>query len=218
MTAARSGAGRDHGVTLVEFVVAAVLTSLVAAATVGVFAGALRSMRHASVRNATAADVRVAMEQVTRELRVATVPSGAAAALVSATPTALSFYSAIDRTGTDVHPYRIDYTYDGTCLKVTQTPSLDKTATPDTANARTTCLLRTTTAPSFTYYPSGAISVNGITTPALDASAGLSAANLAAVRSVEITLSGQSADAADITGTPLRSRVTLTNVAAGAGG
>lgn len=205
----------DRGVTLVELVVAASLTSLVAALTVGVFTGALRTLRHSSVRNATAADVRVAMEQLTRELRVATVPDGDPAALVSATPTALSFYTAINRTGTDVYPYRIDYTYDGTCLRATRTPSVDAAGTLDVTRAATTCLLRTTIGPTFTYYRSGAISVNGIETPAIDASAGLSVAELAATRSIEITVTGQNAQDTDIAGTQLRSRVTLTNVAAG---
>ena len=222
MTATRR---RDAGLSVVEVVVAAALGGLVIAATLAVFSGALRSVRAVSVRTSASADTRIAMEQVTRELRVATRPDGALAALVSATPTTLSFYSLIDRSGTaaganaDVSPSRIDYAYNGSCVTGTTTPMLagNGSWTLDSVHAVTRCLLRTTTAPVFTYYASGAISVNGVDTPALAAVSGLAASDLPLVQSIEVTLTSSSATTTDIPVAQLRSRVTLTNVLLGGG-
>ena len=223
----RSGSGRrrDAGLSVVEVVVAAALSSLVMAATLAVFSGAMRSVRAVSVRTSSSADTRIAMEQVTRELRVATQPTGTTSAVISGTPTALSLYSLIDRTGTvaganaDVSPSRIDYAYNGSCLTGTTTPMLANNGswTPDAAHAVTKCLLRTTTAPLFSYFATGAISVNGVDTPALSAASGLAAADLPLVQSIEVTLTSSSATTTDIPAAQLRSRVTLTNVLLGGG-
>jgi hypothetical protein len=225
-TGRRTGRRLDDGLSLVEVVVAAGLSSLVIAGTLSVFTGAMRSVRAVSVRTSASADTRIAMEQVTRELRVATRPDGTAAALVSGTDSSLSFYSLIDRSGTalganaDVSPTRIDYAFNGSCVTGTATPMLPNAGggwTLDGPHAVTRCLLRAAVAPRFRYYPTGAISLNGVDTPALSASAGLATSDLPLVQSIEVTLTSTSAATADIPAAQLRSRVTLTNVLLGAG-
>ena len=173
------------------------MSCLVIGATLTVFTGSLRSVRAVSVRTSASADTRIAMEQLTRELRVATQPNGTAAALVSGTPSALSFYALLDRSGSsvaangDVSPSRIDYAFNGSCVTGTTTPMLANGTggwTPDAAHAVTRCLLRTTVGPVFAYYATGAISVNGVDSTAMSAGSGLAASDLPLVQSVEVTL------------------------------
>ncbi len=207
--------------SLVEVTIAAAMSCLVIGGTLAVFTGSLRSVRAVSVRTSASADTRIAMEQLTRELRVATQPNGTAAALVSGTPSALSFYALLDRSGSsvaansDVSPSRIDYAFNGSCVTGTTTPMLANGTggwTLDAAHAVTRCLLRTTVGPVFGYYATGAISVNGVDSTAMSAGSGLAASDLPLVQSVEITLTSTTATTGDIPAAQLRSRVTLTNV------
>lgn len=215
----------DRGVSLVEVLVAASLALVVCVAAVSVFAGAMRSVRFVTARTNDITDARIAMEQMTRELRVAVRPAGKTSALVSADVSSVSFYALLNRgagapTNVDTAPTRLDYAYDGTCVNVTRTPMTKAAGVwSESGTGVTTCLLRTTTAPQFAYFATGAIRVGAVDVPALTVPVGgLPLAALTGVQSVEVTLVGRGAQTQDVAGSVLRSRVTLANVLISMGG
>jgi Tfp pilus assembly protein PilW len=214
----------DTGMSVVELVVAMMCASIVLAGVAGVFVGVMRVTRVVAVKTAATSDGRVAMEAMTRSLRVTSRPDGITAAFTQATPTSVSFYSSLNRGTTGEPPQTfVEYSWDGACLNESQTTSQAVTSPPSTgpfytwpaANRRTTCLVRTTTAPAFSYYDDPLITSGGTTvTPMPDTS---TAALRKAIRSVQVTLTVQDAANTAIAGTPLTSRVTLTNVLADPG-
>ena len=207
----------DSGVSLVELVVAMAVGSILLTAVATVFIGTLRAVRTTTVKTATAADTRLGVEAMTRTLRVAVQPAGTDAAIVSASPTAVSFYTLINRTGatTQPAPTLVEYGWDGTCVTEAQTPPRTLTSPPaagpfyawDTGRA-SKCLFRTSVAPAFTYYADGA------TTTALT----LGTDPLSDIQSVQIALTARDAANADVAGVTSTVRVTLRNVVYAAGG
>jgi Tfp pilus assembly protein PilW len=218
----------DRGASLAELTVVMALGAVLLTGVSATFVGMLGAVRTVTVTTSTVPDVRLAVEAVTRTLRVAYQPPGMpasqASALVTATPTALSFYALLNRTGGDSTtqplPTLVEYAWDGTCFNQALTPARALTSPPaggpiyawDTGRS-VTCLLRTTQPPSFTYYPRGAIDVNGAAVAALSTpSAGLDLQTRKTVQSVQVALTGDVSSGSHQV--PLLARVTLQNIVA----
>jgi prepilin-type N-terminal cleavage/methylation domain-containing protein len=211
----------DAGFSLPELMVTIGVLSIVMTAVGTVFIGSLKSIREVRERTVTAADARIALEAVTRNLRVAVRPDGEDAALTLATGSSLTFYSLRNRSGTtaDPLPTKVEYSWDGTCLNEAFTPARTLTAPPAAGpfyawdTGRTTkCLVRTTVAPSFAYYTTPEISTGGVdNSPMTVPVAGLADTDLPLVQSVQVSLAVK-VTGGQTNGTTVLDRVTLNNV------
>jgi type II secretory pathway component PulJ len=192
--------------------VAAALGVLILTASAMAFVAAMRTVRSVSVSTTSVADARVAMEAVTRTLRVAYKPKTATSAVLIAQPNRVQFWALLNRTGSPslVEPPAtlVDYQYAGGCLTETQTLG---------ATTRTKCLVRTTVAPTFTYYASGALAVGGVPVTALPSSPQVAAASLPDIRSVEVQLTVLPTGVPAGSALPVISRVTFENLTAAGG-
>lgn len=205
--------------TLVELTVSMFIGSVVLAALATVFVGATHTERAVIARTTTTADARVAMEAMTRGLRVTVDPPGTATAFAVAGDNTVTFYSSLTTptATTDPAPTKIQYTYDTTrkCLARTEWPATGSFPTyswPD-ATKHSTCLAfgsLTTGAPAlFTYYASG----DG--TVAVPTIAGVvPTVNLPNIRAVGLNLSLSSANSTAAPATVLSDRVELVNLIA----
>ena len=157
---------------------------------------------------------------MTRAVKVADVPHGENAAMVSASPTGMSFYALLNRSGSasasQPVPTLVQYSWTAgsNCLTETQTPGAAISNPADggpyfqwpATGSTAKCLLRTATAPVFTYYASA-----DLTATALPGS-NLSAGNLALVRSVGLYLTATDPANPGVLGVPAENRVTLENL------
>lgn len=218
----------DRGMTLVELSVTTALAGIVLVGLLTVVLAITRGVRAVTTTTAAAADLRVALEEVSRLLRVAYRPPGEPSAVVSATGTGMSFYALVDRTGgvAPPPPVLVSYTYDGTCLNETRTAGRKLSAVTAggslyawDATPVTSCLLRTAQAPAFTYYTSGAVtSTSADPTPLPVPAGGLALVGRQSVQSVTVAATSADARRPDVQAVPVRVRVTLQNVVAEAGG
>jgi Tfp pilus assembly protein PilW len=211
--------------TLVELMIAMFVTSILLASVATVFTGTLRGVRTVNAKTSTAADARIAMEAISRTLRVAYTPAEEDSALVSATATSLSFYALLNRTGSASSalplPTLIEYGWDGTCLTEAQTPGRNLSVASSTGSIMawdtgrvSKCLARTTVAPDFSYYLNAAAGTE-IPIPAVG---GLSLTARQTVGSIEFALTIQDPNTSDIKGVPIVDRATLINVQINTGG
>jgi len=193
---------------MVELGVAMMIAAVLMAATAAAFIGAMRTVRSVNASTSSVADARTAMEAVTRTLRVAYKPAGQPSAVVSAGPNGVRFWALLNRSGgptlTDPPPTLVDYAYSGGCLTETQSVG---------GATRTKCLVRTTVAPTFTYFDTGAASVAGVPAAPLPATP----PDLTVVRSVEVALTVRTPNDPVATALPVVTRVTLENVPAAGG-
>jgi prepilin-type N-terminal cleavage/methylation domain-containing protein len=202
----------DAGMTLVELLVAMFVTSILLAGVATVFTGTLGAVRTVNVKTSTTADGRIAMEAITRTVRVAFQPSGQSSALILATTSKLSFYALLNRTGVNTATplaSLIEYDWDGTCITEAQTPGRTNGAGAvvwDTGRV-SKCLARTSVAPSFAYYTSGSSS-----TPMVVPTAGLIDTDRQDVVSIQASVTIKDAANPSVTGVPVSDRITLINV------
>lgn len=206
----------DSGYTLVELLVAMGVASVLLVAIGVVFQAVTSGVRTIDTQVSTVGDGRIAMEAMTRSLRVAAIPPAGnqTSAVLTATQNSVSFFSLLNRTGspatTTPNPTLITYSFDGTCINETRTPQ--RTASDGSVlwdqNAGTTCLARTTTAPVFAYYTSGLSTTTALTVPLT----GLTAANRVNVRSIQVSLTVTDPKNPSVKPIRLTDRVTLTNV------
>lgn len=213
----------DDGVGLPELLVSMIVFAIVMAAVVAVFTNTIDIVRFVSTKTSTTADASIAMEAMTRSIRVAVIPTGESAAIVSAQPGRLVFYSSLNRGAgqTGVRPTRVTYAYNaGTgCLQETQVPATDS-AVPGrpfvwTSAGTTKCLIRTAAAPEFVFFADGRVVGSDGTTPVapLPMTAGvLPADSLDDVVSIQMSLTVTDPAAVDVRGTRVTDRVTLANV------
>jgi hypothetical protein len=214
VTRNRGARATDDGVTVVELVVASAVGSLLLAVVATLVIGALRTIDVLTVRSGTVGDARIALEAMSRNIRVAAQPPGASAALVSASPTELSFWALLDRgapaSDAPPTPTFVRYRYVGNCLtqSLTPAPGGTVTVTPPAATGPAGCLLRTVRPPVFTYYrvgePTGA--------SPLPASPQLAAADLLQVGSVRVLVQVQDPRRPDVAPLPVTVQVALENV------
>lgn len=224
----RDGRGPDAGMTLVELLVAMFVTSILLAGVATVFSGTMRGVRTVNTKTGTTADARIAMEAISRTLRVAIIPTNESSALVTAGPSTLTFYALINRTGSATAtplPSLIEYAWNGTC--VTEAQTLGRTLTVPASSGSTLawdtgrtskCLARTSIAPVFSYYKADASSgANAFTLIALPPS-GLALAARQTVISVRAAITISDANNPDVSGVPVTDQVTLINVQTITGG
>lgn len=220
--------------TLLELSVGMMLFSVIAAVVGAVTVASLSAARTAATRTSMAADARIAMEGVSRTLRVAVVPERVNTALTVAQPDAMTFYALLNRSGTsDPLPTMVEYYRDATknCLMQALTPARLLSPTSDTdplyawdTGRRTKCLVRTTQVPSvsspwFSYYTNAALTSGGSTVAPLAASASnLSLADRQDVVSVEFRLMVTDPANPTVKGVFDLVRVTLSNVSLADGG
>jgi Tfp pilus assembly protein PilW len=197
----------DHGLSVVELAVVMVVGTVLLTAATSFVVGMTRAVRAVNVSTASVSDARRAIEAVSRTLRVGYRPSGATAAVVSATSSSLDFYALLNRTGSassnQLPPTRVRYSWDGTCLNETQTSA---------GVATSKCLVRTSVAPAFSYYPSPQLDAT-----ALDATPALRNSDLPLVQSVEVTITVKDPTDPKAKSVPEKIRVTLANVVAATG-
>lgn len=217
----------DSGASLPELLVSMLLFTMIAGAIGAVFVSSMSSVRTTTTTNGTTADARLAMEAITRAMRVAVKPQGMASAIVEARSDRLVLFTSLQRSAAQstTRPTRVTYSYDPAtaCLNQTQVPAsanpgADRATVPLvwTAPGTTTCLVRTSVAPTYEYYATGALTT-AAGTPVLAMSlppTGLTADSLPTVVSVQVSVTAAAPGASDVPGVTARDRVTLTNVLA----
>ena len=208
----------------------AVLAAAVGTVTVGSF----KAVRTATVKISTGADARLAMEVMSRTMRVAVLPTGEASAITVGGYDAISFYALLSRTASTATPLPtfVEYYRDAAskCLMEAQTPARVLAVPAGTSiyawdTGRTVhCVARTTQVPTaaspwFSYYTTGQLVSGGsATVPLTVPTGGLLLAARQSVRSVEVTLTVTDPNNPTITGVSDKVRVTLGNVSLGNGG
>lgn len=224
----RRAARDDSGLSLTELLVTMMVFGILAVVLGSVFNNTMRTVRFVSAKTSTTADTRIAMESMSRALRVALTPQGQPSAFVSAGPNSVTFYSSLARGAgqTADLPTRVTFDYVAAtgCLRQTQVLAVP-TGVPATPLAWTgastsTCLIRTYTAPTFDYFDDGRLvrddgtTVNPLTIPAGGFSSSSSPDVMASIVSVQVALNVQDPSVTDVRGVQARDRVTLTNVLA----
>lgn len=225
MSAHRSTArtARDEGgFSLPELLVAMALTSILLAALAGIFTSNLRTTSRISAKVTATADARLAVDTMSRRLRVAVAPDATQAAFATTDPRSVTFYASLVGTAaggvttraTDPKPTKVEYsvvpaTFSGqttTCLREVLTPAVGSAApyTYPAAGAKSRCLaygaLNADGAPLFTYFQSG--------------SGAAPAASRDDVRSVGASLSIAATTGGQRAATTAATRVTCPNVRA----
>jgi Tfp pilus assembly protein PilW len=210
-----------------ELVVTMMVASLVLAGLGTVVVSLTQGARTLNITTGASADVRLALEAMSRMLRVAYRPAGEPSAIVTADVNTVSFYALVDRTngGTPPPPVLITYAWDPVKQCVTESKTAGRTLSAVSATGSlyawdatpaVSCLLWTPTRPVFSYAANGALTSTGADPTSLTIpTGGLTLMSRQTVQSVRVSVSGP---------TPARgpvvvasTRVTLQNVVAEAG-
>ncbi len=211
--------------TVVELVVAASISVMVLAAVAVVVIVTASTTRESTVRAGNTREVRGAAEIITTALRVGVRPAGEPAAVLTAKPDEIAFYALLNRTGAAataaLAPTRVRYFWDPTTKCLTQSRIVGAAVTSPpaggpfwtwTAAPEVRCVMKTTTAPQFSYYNTAQISVGATPVPSLTAgSSGLAGATLPQVNSVQMLITAQNPTNPDVPGSTVLDRVTLSN-------
>lgn len=224
----------DDGTTLPELLISMVLTSLVVALVAATFVSTVRITRVSQQKLTQSGDAVVALDSMSRRLRVAVVPTGTTVvapavptAFESATATSTTFYALLEKRGTptpcptsgvtvpgcgELKPTRVTYAVDTTrrCLLETLA-NASGTAAPYSylpADSISRCIAYgsfSSRSRLFSYYPDGQSA-----TAFDDGTGSVGPADLCRIRSVRIdlTVTGGSATS----GTSVVSRLTLPNI------
>lgn len=224
----RRAARDDSGVSLTELLVTMMVFSVLAIVVSAVFSNTVRSVRFVSAKTSTTADTRIAMESMSRALRVALTPQGQVAAFVSIGPNSVTFYSSLARgvgqTAELPTQVTFDYVPATGCLRQTQVlavpTGLPATPLAWTGASSSKCLIRTYTAPTFEYFDDARLTqadgsaVVPLTVPAGGLTSATSPDPLKSIVSVQVSLNVQDPSITDVRGVQARDRVTLTNILA----
>ncbi|GAB6904002.1 hypothetical protein [Kineosporia succinea] len=197
---------RDAGLSLAELVVAVGVASVLMIAIGVVFNGTLQGVGALQVKTSATADARIAMEAMTRSVRVVYKPDKQSA-IEQNQANAITFYALLNRTGSAVtqmpQPTKVQYLFEGNCIRQKTWPaSVDAAGnvTWPSSGLVSTCLARTSVAPTFTYYPTGSGTAT-VTDPNL-------------VRSIGISVEVRDPARPKVKSVQLVGRVTLTNLVA----
>jgi Tfp pilus assembly protein PilV len=213
----RGEADSDAGISLAEMLIAMMLASVVMITLGTLFISSFRENRTVIGKTNSTQDARIAMEAMTRELRVAATPNGQTTAITSATATAVTFYSSIgaSTSSTDPNPSLVTLRIDTTnkCLwrEITPATVVGTTLTWPTASKKAGCVARgninASGADLFTYYPmnaDGSVATTAYT-------AGQLSTNLGNIGAIGLALSvGDVANPA-VNPTVLQDQVSLVN-------
>lgn len=212
----------DRGVSLIEMIIVMTLLSLVVTLVATVFVSSLRQNRTVIAKTTSTADARIAMEALSRDLRVALPPDGASPAVSKAEPGHVEYYAALGASTatTDPLPSRVDFSIDSTvrCLRRDITPAVQVGANltwPASGTVSTCVALGDVNADGsalFTYLPLATVLVPN--PPAFDASApgGVAATNLSSIASVRINLRVTDTTSPAVPPTLVQGQVSLINV------
>ena len=217
----------ERGYSVGELVVTMVVAALVLAGLGTVVISLTQGARALNTTTGSSADVRIALESMSRMLRVAFRPPGEPSAIVAADASSISFYALVDRTNgvAPPPPVLLTYSWDSTtgCLRETRTAGRRLSAVSATgslyawdATPSVACLLWTTTGPVFSYATNGALtSAGGDPAPLSIPAGGLSLTARQTVQSVGVRVSGSPPARGPVVAAS--TRVTLQNVVAEAG-
>jgi hypothetical protein len=214
VTSKRRARPTDHGFSVVELAVASAVGGVLVAVIATLLIGALRTIDVLTVRSRSVGDARIALEAMSRKIRVAVQPPGASAALASASSTELSFWALLDRgaqpSDETPTPTFVTYRYDGQCLTQTLTPAPAGavTAVPPAVTGPAACLLRTLRPPVFTYYGAG----DPAGAAPLPANPQVAADELFKVGSVRVLVQVQDPRRPDVAPLPVTVEVAMENV------
>jgi type II secretory pathway pseudopilin PulG len=221
----------DAGLSLVELTISMMIVSVLAIAIGGVTITSFRALRIAQVRVSTAADARVAMEAISRNLRVAVTPVGQPSAIMKGDVGEVRFYALLSRTtpgNTTPAPTFVEYYRQNNCVMEDETPASGPgpvyTWPPGGRTSR--CLVRTTqvptsAAPLFSYYDSSQLQSNGSSATPLTVPTdgnGLTPTQRVSVVSVGVTLTVIDPANPTVAGATDQAQVTLDNVSLAAPG
>jgi Tfp pilus assembly protein PilW len=217
LRAATAAGRRESGLSLAEMLIAMMMASVVLLTLGSLFISSFRENRTVIGKTTSTADARIAMEAMTRELRVAAVPPGQATAITSATATAVTFYASIGTTTatTDPQPQLVTLRIDNTnhCLwrEITPATVVGTVWSWPAANKAAGCVARgninASGADLFTYYPlnsDGSIGTTPFTAAQLST-------NLGKIGAVGLTLSVTDTANPTVNPTVLQDQVTLIN-------
>jgi prepilin-type N-terminal cleavage/methylation domain-containing protein len=218
----------DDGVTLTELIVTMVVLGVLVSATVLMVTASMRVSGGTKERMDQSNSATIAMQRVSRTLRTAVLQSQLTttctlaicteSAFLKGTPTSVQFYADVDNPKNTVGPSRV--TYDVTGGVLTETVQKPDSPTPDAAGYHycttgASCVIRTTvlatdvqtTTPIFSFY-TAADPVNALV---LATGAQLTAAQLKAVDSIDVSLNVTRAGGANVAGASMVQRVALPN-------
>lgn len=216
---------RDDGLTSVELLLASAMAITLLTAVATVVIGVTQATQDATVRAGNSREVRGATEVITASLRVGVRPDGIPAAVVTAKPSEISFYSLMNRTGGTPSPTQaptlVRYWWDSTsqCLMQSRVVGAPLT-TPLPSGVRwdwsgtpvQRCAMSTTTAPTFRYFDRPQLTEGGSTVADLGSNPlGLDQATRAMIRSVEVSLVAKDPGDTSVNGSTVLDRVTLNN-------
>jgi Tfp pilus assembly protein PilW len=199
--------------SLMELIIAMSVASIVLLGVGTLFVSSLRQNRTVMAKTTTTADARIGMEAMTRDIRVAVVPSGGTSPFNSpvGTPVSssrISVYSSLGAvTGTtDPQPTLVTFYYDATkkCLV--------RELTPASGSLTWTCIARGTINasgdPLFTYYP---LAADGTVSTTAYAPSAITS-NLPTIASVAINLQVTDTANPSVLPTKLQDQVSMINV------
>ncbi|MFL6100767.1 MAG: PilW family protein [Actinomycetales bacterium] len=199
--------------SLMELIIAMAVASIVLLGVGTLFVSSLRQNRTVMAKTTTTADARIGMEAMTRDLRVAVVPSGGTSPFNSpvGTPVSssrISVYSSLGAvTGTtDPQPTLVTFYYDSTkkCLV--------RELTPSSGSLTWTCIARGTINASgdalFTYYP---LAADGTVSTTPYAPSAITS-NLPTIASVAINLQVNDPANPSVLPTKLQDQVSMINI------
>jgi type II secretory pathway pseudopilin PulG len=218
----------EDGVTLAELTVTIVVLGLLVSATVLMVTASMRVSSGNKERLDQSNSASIAMQRVSRTLRTAVLQSQLTttctlsicteSAFLKGTRTSVQFYADVDNPKNTVGPSRV--TYDVTGGVLTETVQKPDSPTPDAAgyhycNPGPGCSIRTTVLATdvqtigavFSFY-TASDPVNAIV---LTTGQQLSAAQLKAVDSIDVSLVVQRAGGANVAGASMIQRVALPN-------
>ncbi|HEX2809383.1 MAG TPA: prepilin-type N-terminal cleavage/methylation domain-containing protein [Kineosporiaceae bacterium] len=224
----------DTGLTLVELSVSMMIIGVLSLGVGTVTVGTFRAIRIATVKISTGADARIAMETLSRPLRVAVLPSGEPAAITVGSYDAITFYALLSRTASTATPLPtlVEFYRDAAsnCLMEALTPARVLAVPVGTSlyawdtGRSTHCVARTSQVPSaaqpwFSYYTSGQLVSGGSSTvPLTVPTGGLLLSDRQNVRSVAVSLTVTDPSNPTVGGVSDEVRVTLGNVSLSSGG
>jgi prepilin-type N-terminal cleavage/methylation domain-containing protein len=203
----------DAGMSLAELLVAMAVTSLVLVMGGAMFAGTYRTTQIAQAKTTSSSDARIAMELLSRDLRVAIKPSGQPSAIVFAGPDQVTFFRSRGPATPTTDPVvdKLWYWVDASAHCLARATAVQGVGGWPTTRPAGGCVAQGDLHPEiFTYFPV----TTGPTPPAALAPAGsvIDGGALPQVAAVDIRLKVTATGVGPAATTELTQHVTLTNV------